>query len=609
MGYDEYDSEDLDLFDDLESEDELDLEISQTLRRKSTRRNRKNKKTATADRSERRKRDRKTEAFADDDTMLTQEGSELDVTESFFKGEEKPSVDAFSATASASDALAESELPDMAEMADLLDVPEMSEVTDMSDFPEISEDLFGGEELTENHSLEDADVPEAESEDDMADLAMMLNGDFADELTGEPDSGEKDSREEGLLEDDKKASSSKEKEKMDGEDFDLDMVSSGESGDLDDLLSMMEGDAAGDFPLADFPDEEHEQPAGEDGLSDILSLDSLMGEKPSSEPEQQSSIGDLSDVFADSLSAVSSDVSEEDKELEEAVMNMVPEGAKKKKPGIFAKLFGNIIDDKSKEQFKKEQEEAKKAEFKKSEKERIKRGDLTEEEQRKKDEKEAAIAQTKEEKKAAKEAKKAAAAQKKAEKIEKKKQMAAAKAEAETLEVDEGRINRVGAGIVFGFFAVVAVFILIGTNQFSYASSIKQAKNYFEVKKYTKAYEEVAGLTIKEDDEEMYSKILTVMFVNKELNSYNNYYGIHQYDKALDSLLKGLKRYDKYLETARELGVKSDLDYVRSQIIAELENTYGISEKTALAMNQMEDRDQYSASVIQASLDAVQSVE
>ena len=77
----------------------------------------------------------------------------------------------------------------------------------------------------------------------------------------------------------------------------------------------------------------------------------------------------------------------------------------------------------------------------------------------------------------------------------------------------------------------------------------------------------------------------------------------------MDSLLKGLKRYDKYLETARELGVKSDLDYVRSQIIAELENTYGISEKTALAMNQMEDRDQYSASVIQASLDAVQSVE
>ena len=50
-------------------------------------------------------------------------------------------------------------------------------------------------------------------------------------------------------------------------------------------------------------------------------------------------------------------------------------------------------------------------------------------------------------------------------------------------------------------------------------------------------------MTIKEDDEEMYSKILTVMFVNKELNSYNNYYGIHQYDKALDSLLKGLKIY------------------------------------------------------------------
>lgn len=542
MGYDDYDPDELELFDDLESSDELDLEISQTLRRKSTRKNKEKKASFTEGRGQRRKRNKNTDTVTDDDMMLKQEGSEFDASEPFFEEKEQ--------------------------MAEALDVP-------------------------------------TPAEDDMAELAMLLNGDSSEKSEApEPSEGSNQS-ETGAI---KEAPALEETKTMGDDNFDFDAFSSADAGNLDDLLSMMGGEEGGDFPLTDFPEDDNEpQPAAGDGLSDILSLDSLMEEGKSEEPENTASIGDLSDVFADSLSAVSADVSDEDQQLEEAVMNMVPEEAKKKKPGLFSKLFGNVVDDKSKAQFEKEQEQEKEAAFKKSEKERIRRGDLTEEEQRKKEEKEAAIAQTKEEKKEAKKAKQAAAAKKKAEKLEKKKQLAAARAEAEALEVDEGRVNRVGAGIVFAFFALVAAVILVGTSQFSYASSMKQAKEYFAGQKYTRAYEAVAGLEVKKADEETYSKILTVMFVNKELNSYQNYYGIHQYDKALDSLLKGLKRYDKYLETARELGVKSDLDHVRSQIVKELEDTYGIAEKDALSMIQIEDREQYSKSVIEAALFATEN--
>ncbi len=167
--------------------------------------------------------------------------------------------------------------------------------------------------------------------------------------------------------------------------------------------------------------------------------------------------------------------------------------------------------------------------------------------------------------------------------------------------VDEGRINRVGASFVFLFFAALAALVVFGSNQFTYANSIKNAGNYFDRQKYNKAYHEVSGLEIKMKDEEIYNKIMTVMFVNKELNSYNNYFGIQHYEEALDSLLKGLKRYDKYIALARELGIESDLRYVRRQILAELKRTYNITEKKALQLNSIEDQEEYSSKVIHAA--------
>ncbi len=172
-------------------------------------------------------------------------------------------------------------------------------------------------------------------------------------------------------------------------------------------------------------------------------------------------------------------------------------------------------------------------------------------------------------------------------------------------EIDEdvGRINRLGASIVFVFFALIAILVYVGTNMFNYTVAINHATNYFDTQKYTQAYYEVYGVKIKDEDLLLYEKIQTVMFVNKELDSYNNNYTMKDYPKALDSLLKGLKRYNKYIELANLLGIKPDMDYVRKQILAELNKVYKMSEADANQMIKIQDQKEYSLKVYEVVSD------
>ena len=141
---------------------------------------------------------------------------------------------------------------------------------------------------------------------------------------------------------------------------------------------------------------------------------------------------------------------------------------------------------------------------------------------------------------------------------------------------------------------MAAAVVIIGTNIFSYDISIADATHKFGNHKYTEAYEGIRGLDIKEKDMLIHDKIYTVMFVNKQLNSYNNFFAMGDYSSALDSLIKGLSRYDKYIALARQLGIHTDLDYVRKQIMAELQSVYGVDEREALELMDMTDRQDYS---------------
>jgi len=266
---------------------------------------------------------------------------------------------------------------------------------------------------------------------------------------------------------------------------------------------------------------------------------------------------------------------------------------KKKSGGVsklYHKLFDNVAVDPSKIKPKPTKEEI---EAQKKEKQEAK--------ERSKEEKEALLAEKKEQEKQVKLEKqriaKEAKAEKKARKLE----------EAKLLleEMESTRINRAGASIVFIFFAMIAVLVVMGTSIFSYSLSIKNAEYEFDRDEYTLAYNEIYGLEIKNEDLVLYDRIMTVMYVQKQLNSYYNYYGMDDKPKALDSLLKGLQRYEKYIELAVDLDVDSDLDSVRKKILKEISTVFLLNEQQAMEIIQSDSRAEYSQRVY----DAVEGLE
>ncbi|MDE7297706.1 MAG: hypothetical protein K2N94_02610, partial [Lachnospiraceae bacterium] len=220
-----------------------------------------------------------------------------------------------------------------------------------------------------------------------------------------------------------------------------------------------------------------------------------------------------------------------------------------------------------------------------------------------------AAAQKEEKKKKAAEAK-AEAAKQKQEKAKQKAEAAKQKKEEkdrkkqeiqnliDAIDEDEGRINRVGASIIFVFFAAIAAAIIIGTRVYNYSNTIANAENYFEKRRYNEAYNEVAGIDkVKKEDQTFVLQVTTVMITYKQLNSFNNYYAMELYPEALDSLIKGIQRYDEYSGIASVIEVDRDMDYIRGRLTERLEEVFGLTEWDARALAAIEDQEEYTARV------------
>lgn len=272
----------------------------------------------------------------------------------------------------------------------------------------------------------------------------------------------------------------------------------------------------------------------------------------------------------------------------------VKEQTKQAKKGIMQRLFGNVYDEKA--AAKKKEMEQQTGEDSDEAKEKEKRGLFSRLFKRKNDtgSTENDEQETAGNRRAANAERRRNAKEEKKEKKRKKKEIIKV---IDEIEEDEGRINRVGASIVFCFFGILALVLFFGSDKVSYSLSIQHATDYFERQKYNEAYNEISGIEPKDDDREIYDRIMTVMYVNKQLNSYNNYYYLGMYPLALDSLLKGIERYDTYIEYATMLGIKSDLDYVRGQILAELENVFSLSDNEVRKLLDIKDANEYSQEI------------
>lgn len=342
--------------------------------------------------------------------------------------------------------------------------------------------------------------------------------------------------------------------------------------------------------------EQESVPAGE-ADEDIFALDDNSMDEQNDIAENGDSItksSDMGDILSDALGVLNDPAMEE---MEKQIMDLMPESEQNKEPeakgkskkskktenaeksekGWFKRLFENVPgpEPDPNAPTEEELEEKKKAEKEAKKKEK---------------------AEKKAEIKAQKEAKKKEANDKKAEMKAIKKKL---KEEEEANEpVDTGRINKAGASIVFTLAACLAVFLLIGTRTFTYFNDVISAKDYFKNKQYTKAYQQIAGDDIKKKDKETYQKIFTVMQVNKQYDSYKNYYNMEMYPQSLDSLIKGLQRYDKYKESAIDLNIMDDMNYVRTNIVDSLKDSFNLDEDAVQYLMSMDSHETYNEEIV-----------
>lgn len=203
------------------------------------------------------------------------------------------------------------------------------------------------------------------------------------------------------------------------------------------------------------------------------------------------------------------------------------------------------------------------------------------EKQAKKDAKKAEKQAKADEKKAIKAAKNAEA---NADKAAKKALKAAKRKEEEAALPPEKALNKTAVTVIMAFFAIVAAVIILGTNTFNYSLVVRKAADYFSRQKYHMAYDEIAGVEVKDKDKELKNKIYTVMYVERLYESYEIDVKLGRMNKALDSLLRGLTKYDEHYAEAQELNIVQDINYSRDKIVAALLSTYGLTVDDAYAI-------------------------
>lgn len=171
---------------------------------------------------------------------------------------------------------------------------------------------------------------------------------------------------------------------------------------------------------------------------------------------------------------------------------------------------------------------------------------------------------------------------------------AARKAEEAKLLAAEGpekKLNKPLCVIVILFFLCIGGAVILGTNVFDYTLVITKATTYFERQKYGMAYREILGVNVKEQDKDLESRIYTVMYVERQYEAYENYRVMDKPDKALDSLLQGLVKYDDYYQEAQTLNILDDYNYAKNQIVTALNEAYGMTEVDALELLQLPDQE------------------
>lgn len=148
--------------------------------------------------------------------------------------------------------------------------------------------------------------------------------------------------------------------------------------------------------------------------------------------------------------------------------------------------------------------------------------------------------------------------------------------------------------LVFVMVASFLVLVILGTNLFGYSNSMANAEKEYVLGNYEAAFQEVAGMEIKEEDLALYEKYRLMANTVGEYSAYQSFMEAKVYDMALDSLIRAVGRCEKYRPDAELYACTGELDKVKGQAVSALSG-FGIDETRALALFAESDRKVYSS--------------
>lgn len=145
--------------------------------------------------------------------------------------------------------------------------------------------------------------------------------------------------------------------------------------------------------------------------------------------------------------------------------------------------------------------------------------------------------------------------------------------------------------------AVTVFSIILASDALHYQNNIKEASNAYVRQDYETAYQELSGMTLKENDQLLLDKLEILIAVDKKYNSYINFREINMPNEALDSLLKALNNYDRYEEQALSMGIGSEFGVLLENLSYALENEYRLTVEQARAINSIADTNEYTKQI------------
>ena len=146
------------------------------------------------------------------------------------------------------------------------------------------------------------------------------------------------------------------------------------------------------------------------------------------------------------------------------------------------------------------------------------------------------------------------------------------------------RISKKSIAVVVLFAATVFVAILFATSFFSDFIRIQNARAAFDRQDYITCYEEMYGMHLSEEEDNMFHHAEIVLKMQRRITIYEKYMKEDNELLALDSLMQAIAGYDEIYGKAQNYGAASEVAAIYSQVLGILEENYGLTQEEARAI-------------------------